>query len=136
MCGEHRAQSFRADQRGIPRQDNRKFRGTQRAARYLHGVTGAVLRLLQHTFCVERLDYCGDLVGLMAYHRYGSPRFQWNAGGKNVFDQRSSSGAMQNFCHAGLQARAFSRSENHDSKIFCRHKSNHSAGAESISQMR
>jgi hypothetical protein len=71
----------------------------------------------------------------MAYYCYGLPGFQWSAGGDDVFDQRSAAGAMQNFCHAGFQARAFSRSENYDSKIVCRHKLTHSAGPESISQM-
>jgi hypothetical protein len=98
-------------------------------------VACAALRLLQDALDSQRLDLRGHLLALMPYCNYDFARPERSAGSNDVLHQRPSAGSMQNLRQTGLQPRAFSRSEDNDSQIIRRHKPNHSAGAESISQM-
>jgi hypothetical protein len=63
-----------------------ELRPAQCAARHLHGVAGAALRLLQHDVCFERLDHGRHLLRLVAYHDDSFPWFQRGAGSKDVFN--------------------------------------------------
>ena len=85
-------------------------------------MTGPALRLLHDNFRSSRLNDSGYLFGLMAHHRYDCSRFQWGARDNHMFHQVAAAGSMQYFCQAGLEPRAFSRSENHNGKIVGRHR--------------
>ena len=102
-----RCQRLGADQRGVSRQHDHVFRAFRKSApRDEHGVTGALLRLLQDGADAQRLDDRRDLLGLMANHGDNRARFQRLARAHHVFDQRTAAGAMQHFGQRRLQASA------------------------------
>jgi hypothetical protein len=113
--GDHGTKGFRADEWGIAGQNHYDFRGAaQGAAGDLHGVSRTVLRLLQYGFGVQRGDHRGYFLGLVANDDDRFARLERSAGARDVLHERTASGAVQNLGQAGLQARAFSRGENHD----------------------
>src|SRR5882757_5081587 len=92
--GDHGAQRLGADQWRVARQDQGDFRLAHRAARDLHGMTGAALRLLHYALDLSWLDDRGNLLGLMANHGYDFSRFEWGARGDHVFHKAASAGPM------------------------------------------
>ena len=111
-----------AHERSVAGKYDGKFGVTQCAARYLHGVTGAVLRLLQNGGHLIRGDGGGDFFGLVADDDNGLFRAQGHTGAEDLFDESAAAGAMQNFCEAGFQAGAFTGGENDYGKIFVFHR--------------
>ncbi len=82
-------QRFRANERSIPREYDRKLCPAHGALGHLHGVACAVLRLLQNRDSAERLDEGGYLLRLVADDDHRLPRFQRRAATDNVFDERA-----------------------------------------------
>ena len=66
--------------------DDGNFGVSERAARDLHGVTGAVLRLLQDGGRVKRGDGGGDFFGLVADDGDGFFGAQRHAGANDLFN--------------------------------------------------
>jgi len=85
-------------------------------------VSGAPLRLLQHTLRAPRLDDSGQLFELMAHHGYDFPRFQWRTRGHHVLHQAATARSVQHFRQIRLEPRAFSRGKNHNGKIMGGHR--------------
>ena len=115
MRGNERLQGCRAHEGSIARQHNRKLRSAKRAFGTIHGAAGAILRLLQHGKCPERLDHCGDLFRLVTHDDHGLAGLQRLAGAHNMFDERSPARAVQHLRQARLQPRPFARSQDHNS---------------------
>jgi hypothetical protein len=94
MRGNESLERFRAHQRRVTWQYNSKLGSTHSAARNLHGVAGAVLRLLQDSLRAKRLNYRRYLLRLMAHHDNRFPCAQWRARADDVFDERASPGTV------------------------------------------
>ncbi len=56
-----------------------------------------VLRLLHDGDGIEGFDNSGDLLSLMAHDNNGFARLKWFASAHNMFDERASTGAVQDF---------------------------------------
>ena len=115
-------QCFRAHQRGIAWQHDGEFRVSHCAAGHLHGVSGAVLRLLQHHRCARAVDRCGDLFRLVPDHYDSFFWLQRRTRANHLLHQRSAAGAVQHFCEARFQAGAFTGGEYDYGKIFIWHE--------------
>src|SRR5437879_12909694 len=102
MRGNQNLQSIRTYEGGVARQHNRKPRSPQGAFGDLHGVTGAVLRLLQYGERSARLDNRGDLFGLVPDYDHSFPRLQRFTCAYDLFDERPTTGPVQHFRQAGL----------------------------------
>jgi hypothetical protein len=94
MRGNESLERFRAHQRRVTGQYNSKLGSTRSAPRNLHGVAGAVLRLLQDNLRAKRLNYWRYLLRLMAHHDNRFPCSQWRARADDVFDELAPSGAV------------------------------------------
>ena len=122
MSREQSFECFGPDERRIAGKHDGKFGVSQRAARYLHGVTGAVLRLLQR----RRRPPNGATVAVTSSAWWPTTAMVFlapsgDAGADDLFNQRSPAGAMQHFCEAGFQSGAFTGGENDYGKIFVFH---------------
>ena len=93
MFLEQGAKSFGADERGVTGKDDDVFGVADGAFRNEHGVAGAVLRLLQDGFDIERLDGGGNLFGLMADDGDDFFGVKRQAGADDVIDERAATGA-------------------------------------------
>jgi len=71
MSSQHGFESVWPDEGRVTGKDDGKFGVSQRASHYLHGVTGAVLRFLQHCRGTEWLDGRGDYFALVPRHHDG-----------------------------------------------------------------
>ena len=98
MCSDKSLKRFRPHQRRITRQNDSKFRSTQSAARDLHRMACAVLRLLQYRLGAKGLNHRRYLLRLMSYDDYRLFCAQRRARAYDVFDQRASPRAVQNLC--------------------------------------
>jgi hypothetical protein len=84
-------------------------------------VAGAVLRLLQNGFRAERFDGGGNLFGLVSDYSDDFFCVERQAGADHVIDERATTGVVKNFCEAGLEASAFTSSEDEDGNIVIGH---------------
>jgi hypothetical protein len=100
MRGNKRLERFRTNQGCVARQDDNKLRSAQSAARDLHRMSRAVLRLLQHSLCFKRFNHRRYLLRLVSHNDNRLPRAQWRARANDVFDKRAPASAVQHLCEA------------------------------------
>ena len=87
------------------------------AARDLHGVARATLRLLENSFRAEAFCNLADFFGLVPHDGDDLRGLERPAGTNDVFEQRNSAGAMKHFGLFGTHARSFAGSENDDYSV-------------------
>jgi len=121
MRGDERLQSFRANERRVARQHQGEFRASERALGDLHGVAGAILRLLQDSRGPERLDHPSHVFRLMPHDDDSFPRLERFTRAHDLFHKGPPTGAVQYFGEARSEASAFSRSEDNDGQVMVGH---------------
>ncbi len=121
MRGDQRLQRFRPNERRIARNNDGDLCISDRPPGNKHRVTGAVLRLLQNGFDVERLDRFRNLLCLMADHGNNPFRRKRQTSTHNTFHERASASRMKDFRDRRFEPCTLPRGENHNHNIFVRH---------------
>jgi hypothetical protein len=86
MGGNKSLERFRMYKRRIAWQNDGKLRPAKSAARDLHRMSGAVLRLLQRRLRAKGLNHGRDLLRLMPHHHNRLLRAQRRACSEDMFD--------------------------------------------------
>lgn len=118
---EESAKSFRADERGVARENDNVFGVADGGFRNQQGVASTVLRLLQDGFDVERFDGGGNLFGLVANDGNYFSCMERQASADDVIHEGAATGVVQDFGEAGFEAGAFASGEDEDGNVVIGH---------------